>query len=61
MPTRADLNCDDIVNLYDFSEFAEHYFSSSGSPLYDEKYDFNNDGVISIVDLSYIVQDWLSE
>jgi len=59
MPPNPDLNCDDIVNFYDFSEFAEHYPSSSGSPLYDEEYDFNNDDVISIADLSYIVQDWL--
>ncbi len=61
MPTRANLNCDDMVNFYDLSMFAEHYPSSYGSPLYDRKYDFNNDGVISIGDLSYIIKDWLWE
>jgi len=61
MPTRheTDFNCDNIVDLYDFSEFAEHYSSSSSKPLYDKKYDFNNDDVISIEDLFYIAQDWL--
>ncbi len=59
MPKRADFNCDNIVDLYDFSEFAEHYCCSLGTPLYDIKYDFNNDNVISIEDLSYIAQDWL--
>ncbi len=59
MPPNPDLNCDDIVNFYDFSEFAEHYPSPSGGPLYDEKYDFNNDDSISIADLYYIVRDWL--
>ncbi len=61
MPSRADLNCDDIVDFYDFSEFAARYSSSSGDPLYDRKYDFNDDGVISIADLFYIAQDWLLE
>jgi Ca2+-binding EF-hand superfamily protein len=61
MPTRADLNCDGTVDFYDFSEFAARYLSSSTDPLYDRKYDFNDDGVISIADLSYIVQDWLLE
>ncbi len=61
MPSRADLNCDDIVDFYDFSEFALHYPSSVGSPLYDRKYDFNDDDVISIADLFYIAQDWLLE
>jgi len=59
MPPRANLNCDDIVDFYDFSEFAEHYLSSSGTPLYDRKYDFNNDNEITINDLCYIVDDWL--
>jgi hypothetical protein len=59
MPPRANLNCDDIVDFYDFSEFAEHYLSSSGTPLYDRKYDFNNDNEITINDLCYIVEDWL--
>ncbi len=59
MPTRADLNCDDIVDFYDFSEFTECYLSSSGTPLYDRKYDFNNDGEITVNDLCYIVDDWL--
>jgi hypothetical protein len=59
MPTRANVNCDDIVDFYDFSEFAEHYGSSRGTALYDEKYDFDNDGVISLEDLFYITEDWL--
>jgi hypothetical protein len=59
MPPNPDLNCDETVDFYDFAEFAEHYPSYLGSPLYDEKYDFNNDDVISAGDLFYIVQDWL--
>jgi hypothetical protein len=59
MPSRANVNCDDIVDFYDLSEFAEHYGSSRGTALYDEKYDFDNDGVISLEDLFYITEDWL--
>jgi hypothetical protein len=56
---KTDLNGDNIVNLDDFSEFARHYSSSSGTPLYDEKCDFNSDSVILADDLFYIAQDWL--
>ncbi len=59
MPPRADVNCDNTVDFYDFSEFVEHYGSSFGTPLYDEKYDFYPDGVISLEDLFYIADDWL--
>jgi len=59
MLRRSDLNCDKIVNFDDFSKFAEHYRSLSGTELYDVKYDFNNDNVISIEDFLYIAQDWL--
>jgi pectate lyase len=59
MPIRVDLNCDDIVDLNDFSEFAEHYCCSYGGPLYDKRCDFNSDDVISIEDLFYFVQNWL--
>jgi hypothetical protein len=63
MPTRCrtDLNCDDIVNLRDFAEFAEHYSGSSTTTPYHEKCDFDNDNFISLVDLFYIAQDWLLE
>jgi hypothetical protein len=61
MPTRTDLNCDTIVDFRDFSEFAQHWLGSAGSPLYDERYDFDpNNGMISMDDLLYIVQDWLT-
>jgi hypothetical protein len=60
MPTRTDLNCDTIVNFYDFAEFAEHWSSSVGSPLYDGKYDFHHNEMISMDDLFYIAQDWLT-
>jgi pectate lyase len=61
MPMRhkTDLNCDDTVNFDDFSEFAKRYCSSSGTTLYEAKYDFNNDDVILVKDLLYIAQDWL--
>ncbi len=61
MPSKrkTDLNCDNIVNLDDFSEFARHYSSFFGTALYNEKCDFNNDNVILADDLFYIAQDWL--
>jgi hypothetical protein len=60
MPTRTDLNCDTIVDFRDFSEFAQHWLGSVGSPLYDERYDFNRNDTISMDDLFYIAQDWLT-
>jgi hypothetical protein len=59
MPKRADFNCDNIVDLSDFSEFAGHYCCSLSDSLYDKKYDFNNDDAITIEDFFYITQDWL--
>jgi hypothetical protein len=60
MPTRTDLNCDTIVDFRDFSEFAQHWLGSVGSPLYDERYDFHHNDTISMDDLFYIAQDWLT-
>jgi hypothetical protein len=57
---RTDIIYDGIVNFYDFAEFAEHWNTSAGSPLYDERYDFNHNSVISTDDLFYIAQDWLT-
>ncbi|MBN2181678.1 MAG: hypothetical protein JW715_07170 [Sedimentisphaerales bacterium] len=61
MPPRTDLNCDKIINFYDFSEFARHYLRSYRHQWYYHKYDINNDGSFSIADISYIARDWLSE
>ena len=58
--TTTDLNCDGRVNFIDFSEFAQHWLSSDGQPLYDEKYDFSHDDEISMGDLFYVAQDWLT-
>jgi pectate lyase len=57
---RTDIIYDGIVDFYDFAEFARHWNTSAGSPLYDERYDFNHDGIISTDDLFYIAQDWLT-
>lgn len=58
--TTTDLNCNGIVNFRDFSEFAGYWSASYGEPLYDEKYDFGHNDIISMDDLFYIAQDWLS-
>ena len=60
MPARTDLNCDDRVNFGDFSEFAKHWLSTYGNGCYDEKYNFSHNDIISIDDLFYIAQDWLT-
>jgi len=57
---RTDIIYDGIVNFYDFAEFAKHWNTSAGNPLYEERYDFNHNGTISIDDLFYIAQDWLT-
>ena len=58
--TTTDLNCDGRVNFHDFSEFAGHWSAFYGSPLYSERYDFSHNDVISMGDLFYIAQDWLT-
>jgi hypothetical protein len=60
MPAKTDLNCDDIVNVEDFSDFANRWHISSASPLYSERYDFDHNGEISMSDLFYVAQDWLT-
>jgi hypothetical protein len=57
--TTTDLNCDDIVDFEDFSEFARHWSASYGDLLYSGKYDFGRNDMISFDDLFYIAQDWL--
>ena len=57
---RTDIIYDGIVNFYDFAEFAKHWNTSVGNPLYDERYDFYHNGMISMDDLFYIAQDWLT-
>jgi len=57
---RTDIIYDGIVDFYDFAEFANHWNASAGSALYDKRYDFNHDGMISVDNLFYIAQDWLT-
>jgi pectate lyase len=61
---RTDIIYDGIVNFSDFARFAEHWNTSAGNPLYDKRYDFGPngipDGMISMDDLFYIAQDWLT-
>ncbi len=56
---RTDIIYDGIVDFEDFAEFARHWNASAGSQLYNERYDFDHDGVISTKDIFYIAQDWL--
>jgi pectate lyase len=57
---RTDIVYDGVVNFYDFAEFAKHWDTSAGNPLYNERYDFDHDSMISIDDLFYIARDWLT-
>jgi hypothetical protein len=57
---RTDIVYDGVVDFYDFARFAERWNTSAGSPLYDERYDFGPNGMISMDDLLYIAQDWLT-
>jgi len=58
---RTDIIYDGIVDFYDFAEFARHWKTSAGSPLYNERYDFDpNNGMILMDDFFYIAQDWLT-
>lgn len=57
---RTDIIYDGIVDFYDFAEFARHWNTSAGSQLYNKRYDFDHDGMISTKDLFYIAQDWLT-
>ncbi|MGB8276263.1 MAG: hypothetical protein WCF16_13445, partial [Alphaproteobacteria bacterium] len=58
--TTTDLNCDGRVNFRDFSELLSHWLSAYGSEGYDEKYDFGHNNIVSMDDLFYIAQDWLT-
>jgi len=60
MPANTDINCDDTVNFDDFSEFAAHWRSAYGDLLYSGRFDFSHNGLISLDDLFYVAQDWLT-
>lgn len=51
---RGDLNCDNHVNLTDFSIMA-YWYKKTGFPL---KVDLNADGKISLADFSIMVFNW---
>jgi hypothetical protein len=57
---RTDIIYDGVVDFYDFAEFARHWNTSAGSPLYNKRYDFGHDGRILLDDFFYIAQDWLT-
>ena len=59
LPAQPDLNCDDVINLYDFALFAEYFSGLSLSLSYDKKYDFNHNGEILFDDLLFITHNWL--
>jgi hypothetical protein len=59
MPANTDTNCDGTVNFLDFANFAKHWYTLSGSELYNGRFDYNHNNVISLSDLYYITQDWL--
>jgi pectate lyase len=58
---RTDIVYDGIVNFCDFAEFAKHWNTSAGNTLYNERYDFDHDSMISTGDLFYVAQDWLTD
>lgn len=51
---RGDLNCDNHVNLIDFSIMA-YWYKKTNPPV---KVDLNNDGKISLVDFSIMAFNW---
>ena len=51
---RGDFVCGDGVDLIDFAVLAEHWQSSA-----EERYDANGDGVINLLDLEIIADNWL--
>jgi hypothetical protein len=52
----GDGNGDGIVNALDLAGLALSYGSSSGSPRYDFRYDFNADGFVNLADLLVLGQ-----
>jgi hypothetical protein len=57
VPT-PDLTCDGIVNLSDFSLFAQKYNKAIGDPLYDPCADYNCDGQTNLSDFSIFAQHY---
>lgn len=51
---RGDINCDDRVNLVDFS-IAAYWYKRSNPPA---KVDLNNDGQVTLVDFSILAYNW---
>jgi PKD domain-containing protein/dockerin type I repeat protein/cellulase (glycosyl hydrolase family 5) len=52
--TMADFNGDGKVTILDVSVFALHFGASTGSSLYDARFDLNHDGTINILDLALL-------
>jgi alpha-tubulin suppressor-like RCC1 family protein len=54
----GDLNGDNVIDMSDFSPFAEAFGSSSGASNWNPAADLNCDGVVDIQDFSLFAQDF---
>jgi hypothetical protein len=53
----GDINGDGMVNLSDLQDFASAYMSVPGDPNYDRAADFNQDGVVNLIDAKALEQN----
>lgn len=57
----ANLNCDCIVNLADYSVFAPHWQKDSNDPNWCDKADLYQNGKVDWYDLRVLAENWLME
>ena len=53
----GDVNGDGTVNLSDLQGFASAYLSTPGDPNYNPAADFNQDGIVNLVDAKALMQN----
>lgn len=54
----ADLNYDCSVGIADIQAAADHWRCGAGDACYDERYDLDGDGAVSVIDIVRIASEW---
>lgn len=57
-PLRSDVNSDGVVDLRDVGMVASAFSTYPGHPKWNSTFDFNNDYIVSMVDLAIVAKDF---
>ena len=54
----GDFDCSCTINITDVQEVASRWRTTDENPNWDPRYDLNDDGIITVVDIMLVVKHW---